>query len=143
MALTPEYYNLSDIAVQNEDEVTVKPQKTWFIDFENKRITHKIDGEQALRQFIYKALTTERNKYMIYSENYGCELPSLLGGNLDYDLMDSEVPRMVKEALIYDDRIENVEVDFTREGDKLFINVTVTPVSGATITEGVEMNVRI
>lgn len=141
MALTPEYYNLNDIAAQTENEEMIRPQKTWFIDFENNRITHKIDGEQALRQFIYKALITQRNRYMVYSEKYGCELSELIGGNIDYDLMDVEIPRMIKEALIYDDRIENVEVDFTRDGDKLFINVTVTPVSGTAITEGVEFNV--
>ena len=146
MALNPENYSevLDEaIAAEEEAEIVVEPSKTWAIDFENGTIGKFIDEYEALRQCIRKAILTERARFAIYSDDYGCELNELIGDDeVTEDLLDAEVPRIVYEALAYDDRIDDIQTTFTREGDKLYISVTVVPVDGdVEITEEVEVNV--
>ncbi|MCO0597366.1 DUF2634 domain-containing protein [Peribacillus butanolivorans] len=146
MAFIPENYSdaLDEaILAEEEAEVVVEPSKTWAIDFENGTIGKFIDESEALRQYIRKAILTERARFAIYSDDYGCELNELIGDDdITEDLLDAEVPRIVSEALVYDDRIDDVQTTFTREGDKLFINVTVIPADNdVVITEEVEVNV--
>lgn len=144
MALIPENFTefLDEaIVTDTEETVEIAPTKTWAIDFENGTIGGTIDEEAALRQFIRKAILTERSKYAIYSDDYGCELNELIGEDITPALIETEIPRMVYEALAYDDRIDDVQTTFTREGDKLFLTVTVFPVDkDVAITEEVTVD---
>ncbi|WP_019241520.1 MULTISPECIES: DUF2634 domain-containing protein [Bacillus] len=139
MALTPENTSLIDEESVNAED-TIQPSKTWLIDFENKRIGSFIDNERAVRQYIQKALLTARNKFAVYTEDYGNELYDLIGADVTDAFLNAEIPRMVYEAIAYDDRIEDAKVTYERKNDKLFITVNVTLVSGGTLTEGVELN---
>lgn len=142
MAFTPENETeFLDEALAEEESVEPLPSKTWAIDFANGTIGGAIDGDEALRQFIIKAVMTERSRYAIYSDDYGCELNGLVGGDYTPALLDAEIPRMVTEALVYDDRIDEViEVTYRRDGDKLFINARVVPAdSDVVISEEVEI----
>jgi phage baseplate assembly protein W len=133
MALIPE--NFTNVIDDNSDTIDIAPSKTWSIDFDNGTIGGFIDNGDALYQYIIKALMTERSKYVIYSDDYGNELQDLIGGDVTLALMDSEIPRMVYEALAYDDRIEDVtDINYTRDGDALYISFTVVAVNGETIT---------
>ena len=120
---------LSPLAAQERIEFidVEEALKTYEIDFERGRLnTKKIDGVQALKQFVRKALATERFKYRIYTDLYGSELKSLIGGDASYELIRSEVPRLIKEALSYHSHIIDVEnVDIEINGDKLFVNFRV------------------
>lgn len=130
MALIPESeaeFLDEEVEVSEAAEEEIAPARTWEIDFVNGRIGGFVDDEAALRQFIRKALLTERDKYAVYSDDYGCELQTLIGENVTDDLLDSEIPRMVSEALIYDDRIDDVQTEFRREGEKLYITAIVIP----------------
>ncbi|MFY2158058.1 DUF2634 domain-containing protein [Cytobacillus firmus] len=141
MAFTPDNETeFLDEALAEEESSTPLPSKTWALDFENGKIGSTIDGDKALRQFIIKAIKTERSRYVIYSDDYGCELTELVGGDYTPALLDAEIPRMVTEALSYDDRIDEViEITYRRDGDKLFINARVVPAAGdVVITEEVE-----
>jgi hypothetical protein len=66
----------------------------------------------------------------------------LIGEDVTADLLESEIPRMVEEALIYDDRIDSVsDIVLTRDGDKLYISFQLVTVTGEEITtEEVEIN---
>lgn len=142
MALIPENYS-EILDEQEEAEVVVEPSKTWAINFETGTIGKFIDEDEALRQYIRKAILTERARFAIYSDDYGCELNELIGDDVvTEDLLDAEIPRIVYEALAYDERIDDVQTTFTREGDKLFLSVTVIPADNdVEITEEVEVNV--
>ncbi|MCK1985161.1 MULTISPECIES: DUF2634 domain-containing protein [Peribacillus] len=129
MALTPESF-IPETNEEETEEIT-EPSKTWAIDFANGTIGGYIDEELALRQFVIKALLTERSKYAIYSDDYGNELQELVGEDFSPALLDSEIPRMVYEALAYDERIEDIaDIEYTRSGDKLYVSFTVVPVAG-------------
>jgi hypothetical protein len=140
MALTPE--SIDEVTEPEITEEDVAPSKTWAIDFENGTLDGFIDGDEAIKQFALKALITERSKYAIYSDDYGTELLDLIGEDVTASLLESEIPRMVEEALIYDDRVDSVsDIVLTRDGDKLYISFQLVTVTGEEITmEEVEIN---
>lgn len=49
----------------------IMPSKTFYIDFESKKIVGMIEGKKAIEQSILLALSTSRFKYLIFSWNYG------------------------------------------------------------------------
>ena len=98
------------------------------------RITDYIDDLDAIKQAIYLILSTERYQYIIYSWDYGVELVDLIGKPMPYVM--AEVPRRVKEALIQDDRIEDVvDFEFTKKGKQLHVKFTVVSNIGNIPTE--------
>ena len=84
-----------------------QPSLTYRMDFERLNIRGMTDGQEAMKQAIYKILDTERYQYGIYSWDYGVELADLLGEPISYVL--PEIKRRVSEALTADSRIESVD----------------------------------
>ena len=75
MALTPEI-EFEDLEDASE---AVETSQTYRIDFENNRITNElINGLDAIRQFVYIALHTERYSYSVFSHDIGNELQEVL-----------------------------------------------------------------
>lgn len=104
------------------------PSRTYRI--KNGHIAGWIDELEAMRQAVEKILLTERFGWAIYSDNYGVELQDLIGE--DFDLIKSEIERVVSEALLADRRIESLE-DFILEQtskSSLHFSFTVTTVFG-------------
>lgn len=112
---------------------TVQINETVFEDrtyrlYEDK-IQGTIDGIEALQQAIVKILSTEKYEYPIYSFDYGVEWKKLLGKDVDY--VKIEFKRLVKEALLNDDRIEDVKnFIFKNEGDELICKFDVVSIYG-------------
>lgn len=112
-----------------EVEEIIEPTKTYKIDFKNGRIVGFCDEIEALKQNIYIILNTERYEYLIYSDNYGSELKSLIGK--DRDIAESEYKRRIREALIQDDRINNVDkFIFNYDKNNVFIEFIVFSIYG-------------
>lgn len=107
MVLSPELVFPGDDELNQE----IQSSRTYRIDFENGRATGEIiNGIEALKQFIYISIRTARFSYPIYTSNVGSEIHQLLtdeDATIDYKI--AELPRLITEALIYDDRIESVE----------------------------------
>lgn len=123
-----------------ESEPEIQPSRTYALDFDNNEMGGIIDCEQAIRQFIRKAIKTPRFRFLIYDDEYGCELDDLIGANISDALLQTEIPRVIREALIYDDRIENVSnFVITRKKDMVFIEFTVTTSDGTIIDEEVTL----
>lgn len=106
-----------------ELEIVVEPSKNYRMIFDRNRIDKTVDGKEAMKQVIYKILNTERYRYVIYSWNYGIELMDLYGQNPD--LVCPILEQRIKEALIQDDRINDV-VNFEFFINKNSILVTFT-----------------
>lgn len=90
-----------------------------------------VEKDEALKIWIWKVLQTSKNKWKIYSNNYGNELETLIGKGYSKELVDSEVSRYLEECLLanpYIKSIENINVDF--EGSKLTINVKTKTIYG-------------
>lgn len=86
------------------------PSYTYNINRNTNRISGYIDNRDAIVQAIYLILQTERYESLIYNWYYGTELDSLIGKNRDY--VTSELKRCISEALLEDDRINEI-TDFS------------------------------
>lgn len=140
MALTPINFVIDEETTQEEVATEIQPSKTFALDSENGRIGEYIDGEPAIQQFIRKAINTARNRYLIYSDAYGSEVEDLLGQNLPFSVLEIEIPRLIEDAIIYDDRVQAVSnFKLTQEGDKLFVSFTVALTNGGTVESEVTL----
>lgn len=117
--------NLIDI-----DEFESSPSLTYRLDFTNRRIIGKVDGKEAVMQFIKKVLDNRKYAYEIYDWYYGNELLGLVG--MSYDYFSVEAPRIVEEALLVDDRITYIDSwSFTRlSADSMEISFLVHTIYG-------------
>lgn len=103
---------------------------TYGLDLKNKRIVRKIDDIEAMKQAIFKILSTERQAHVIYDDSYGVELERFLGKDIDF--IKSDVERTISEALLADDRILSI-TNFTINDlvkDSLHIEFKVNTVYG-------------
>lgn len=120
--------------INNDDlnvnfEVEVQSSRTYKIDFEKKRIVGYVDGREAIKQFIVKALDTERYEYLIYSWNYGAEIAKLFGQPIPY--VYSELKRLITEALTQDDRIESIDAfNFSHKKNKVHVSFIAHTIYG-------------
>lgn len=112
---------------------TPQPSRTYVLNFDTGEVGGMIDGEAAIRQAIRKAIITARFRYLIYGYEhlYGCELEDLIGQDLPIELLNAEIPRLISEALLVDDRISDVyNFTITRNGDGLFVSFFVDTTEG-------------
>lgn len=85
-------------------DLALESSKTYRV--LNGRVIGWIDNKQALRQAVEKLLHTERFIYEIYTDEYGIELQGLIGAS--FELVEAEISRIIKEALLVDERIVEV-----------------------------------
>ena len=132
MTLLPDNQTeLLDAYLAQEDAAQPEPSFTYRINFGNGRLGGMVDNKDALKQYVVKAIKTCRSRFRIYTDDYGCEIESLIGSDVTEAFIQAEIPRMVREALIYDDRINDVtNVQATRDGDAVFITATIVSIYG-------------
>lgn len=88
-----------------------------------------VDGLEALKQAIYKILSTEQFEYPIYSFSYGIAWKELIGEERPY--VRAEMKRMIEEALLQDDRIREVDgFQFEFSGDTCRCTFNVSSIYG-------------
>lgn len=89
------------------------------------------EGAEAVRIWAVTALRTARYRYMIYSQDFGCELETLMGQSFSDDVKTAEAPRMIRDTLLvnpYISDVRDIAVDFT--GDTLDISARLETVYG-------------
>lgn len=96
--------------IKEDFTIEEKFNNTYKLDIEKNTIEGNCDGIEAMKQTIYCILNTERFKYLMYSWDYGIEIENLIGEQSTYVI--PELERVIKEALMQDDRIEDV-AEFT------------------------------
>lgn len=92
--------------IKEDFTIEEKPNKTYKLNIEKNTIEGKCDGIEAIKQTIYCILNTERFEYLMYSWDYGVEIKNLIGEQNTFVI--PELERVIKEALLQDDRIEDV-----------------------------------
>lgn len=103
---------------------------TYKLDLDQKRIYGKVDDYEACKQAILKILLTERFENVIYSENYGVELKRYIGEDIDF--IKSDIERSIKEALLIDDRVNEI-IEFKIDeidNDLILLSFTVNTIYG-------------
>lgn len=100
--------------------------------FENGQ--HKIVTEnEAIKVWIYKALQTERWRYLAYDNAYGIELEQFIGAYTNNSTNATLIEQYIKETLLINPYITSVDdVEATIDGDKLSYTISLTTVYGTT-----------
>ena len=117
--------------------------RTYRMDFENKRIIGMVDGFEASKQGIKKAMMTKRFAHPIYDDQYGCDIANKIGNTaLTQDYLDSDIPAMLEDMFLPDDTVIGIgEVTFQMlDSDSVAINCVVQTIYGVTEVEGVIAN---
>ena len=104
------------------------------------RIASYIDGIDAMKQAVWKRLMTEKYVYDIYDDTYGLQTVDLIGK--DYIYVASELEHRIRETLLYDDRITDVNsFEFKRGPDHVWVGFNVVTIFGelsSSVTMGKE-----
>lgn len=96
------------------DEKRLPMYREWAFDFNKKEFKVKhgkyylVEGNEAIKVWIYKALKTERFIFVAYTKNYGSEISTLIGTVEDEDILFSEISRYIEEALLVNPYIVDV-----------------------------------
>ena len=99
-------------------EIEEIPTYTYKMRSDSNRIQGHTDRLDAMKQAIFKILSTERYQYQMYSWNYGVEFLDLYGEPVSY--VCPELERRITEALTWDKRIksvDNFEFDTSEKGE--------------------------
>ena len=92
---------------------------TFKLDYATGNISRElVTGAKAVEQFVLLALRAPRFEHAIYSDQFGSEILDLIKDQKEFTLayLESELERLVIEAIIYDDRVADVtnfEITFT------------------------------
>lgn len=103
--------------LEQDFEITEQPTKTYRMNLESNRVRGYVDGQEAMKQAIFKILQTERYQYIMYSWNYGIETLDLYGEPISW--VCPELERRISEALLWDSRItsvDNFEFNISKKG---------------------------
>ena len=87
-------------------EIVKDPSLSYRLDIDKERVGKYVDNIESIKQSIYKILSTERYTYIAYDWQYGIELNDLIGQSKS--LVKAVLPDRIKEALLVDDRIEDI-----------------------------------
>lgn len=123
--------------LEQDFEITEQPTHTYKMNLESNLIRGYTDGQEAMKQAIYKILNTERYQYVMYSWNYGIELLDLYGEPVSY--VCPELERRITKALTWDDRIQtvdNFEFNISKKGE-ILVTFTAHTVFGDVVAEKV------
>lgn len=123
--------------LEQDFEITEQPTKTYRMNLEANRVRGYVDGQEAMKQVIFKILQTERYQYIMYSWNYGIETFDLYGEPVSW--VCPELERRISEALLWDSRItsvDNFEFNISKKG-VIHVTFTAHTVFGDVVTEKV------
>jgi len=136
----PSLFPTEQVTAAPEETQTsqVKYGRSFIFDFEQGDFilsptgkVVEVDGVEAYRQWAQKTLLTPRYRHPIYSRNYGQEFEDLLRRNLTRAGNESEIKRMVTEALMVDPRTASVgDFTFDWQEDTVYFTCTVTTAQG-------------
>ena len=96
------------LPVATVQEAQEPPTKTYRLDLEDGRILGMVDGQEAVRQAIHKAIITPRWKCLIYDNQYGSEIEAAViqsMGRASHEYIEAVVPGFVRDALRPDRRV--------------------------------------
>ena len=133
MSLFPFISNTDEVKVDN----TFPMYKEVAWDFKNNIPILEngdfkiVEGNNAIKVWVYKALLTPRYNYSIYTWDYGSELLDLIGKAYTPSLTKEEAKRLIKEALLINPYILEVTVmDTDFKNDLLSADIKIVTIYG-------------
>ena len=124
----------SEAAEERVEELPIPVD--WALDFETGELAvkngknYRVEGLEAIKVWVYKALRTSRGVWPAYSSEFGHDLDMLIG-SADVQAASELAEEYVRDALVYSPYIEEVrDVEVTREWDRLYLSCTVDTIYG-------------
>ena len=113
--------------------------REYAYDFENHCLkqdstgkTYLVEGNEALRIWIYFALATARYRYTAYDTAFGSEIEGLVGQPMGDEVTQMELERYITEALMCNPYIEELsDFDFTLQRDGIEASFNCRTVYGS------------
>lgn len=120
------------------DEKKLSVFKEYAYDFDKNCLktigghTYLVEKDEAIKIWLYHALRVARYRYAAHSHEYGSELEELIGTAGDREIMESEIIRYIKEAVMvlpYIQEISDFEFSWG-SGNKCTVSFKVTSIYG-------------
>lgn len=123
--------------IETVEEAQEAPSKTYRLDLDRGRIVGTVDGIEAVRQAIRKAIITPRFKCLIYDNQYGSEIEeTIVAKDADEDYVRATAEGFIRDALLPDSRIIDIsDFEFDFIGDSAHIKFTAETIFGQTDIE--------
>lgn len=135
MSIFPQASNVEIDSISTVEVLPLYKEVAWdFINNSPILVNNEpmiVEGNEAIKVWIHKALLTERFKYEIYSWDYGSEIETLINKGFTKSLIVSEVERYISEALLINEYIlsvDSIEVNFN--DDTLKVDISVSTIYG-------------
>lgn len=128
------------IPVSTVREAAELPTRTYRLDLDKGRILGFVDGQEAVRQAIRKAIITPRWKCLIYDNQYGSEVEAAVIQNrtATREYIEAVLPGFVRDALRPDSRVTGVDnFKLTFEDDHVYISFDADTIYGTVRIEEV------
>lgn len=123
MSFLPDINYIEDTESSNADA----GNDTFRLMLDDDRLGELITDSEAVLQTAYVMLSTERYKYNIFDRDFGIEFSDMIGADIAY--IKAVLPQRIKECLLIDDRIIEVNDISITEGDKeVYVDVTFTDI---------------
>lgn len=124
MSIFP-FIDSTSTSAETSDELPML--REYAYDFEKNELlldeegrTYLVNGNEALRIWIFKALITERFHYTAYSFAFGSEIQDqIIGHSMNVEIVKLEIERFIIEALMvnpYIQRLDNFAFENTSTG---------------------------
>lgn len=123
--------------IETVEEAREAPSRTYRLDLDRGRIVGTVDGIEAVRQAIQKAIITPRFKCLIYDNQYGSEIEeTIVAKDADEDYVRATAEGFIRDALLPDSRIIDIsDFEFDFIGDSAHIKFTAETIFGQTDIE--------
>jgi len=127
------------LPIATVEEAEEAPSLTYKLDLNEGRIVGMIDGIEAVRQAIRKAIITPRFKCLIYTNQYGSEIEqAYIADYAPVDFIEATVQKYVTDALLPDTRVlDCYDFEVEQQEDGVFIKFTCETIFGKTKIEEV------
>ena len=129
------FISVPDTEVTTETPLTMYREIAWDYKLDEPVLVNGelsvVEGNEAIKVWVYKALLVPRYQYSIYSWDYGSELMDLIGKAYTPSLTKSEAKRYIEEALKINPYILDVNVIDTDFKDSILsANIKITTIYG-------------
>lgn len=121
-----------ELPVASVSEAQELPSKTYRLDLDAGRIVGNVDGKEAVKQAVRKALITPRWKCLAYDNQYGSEIEdAIIKGDATREYIETATEGFVRDALKPDTRILDVsDFSFEFQDDAAYISFTLSTIYG-------------
>ncbi|WP_288839245.1 DUF2634 domain-containing protein [uncultured Megasphaera sp.] len=117
---------------------TLPIPKEWAWNFEVNRFIYDdrgnhviVEKNEAIKVWIYKALSTERFQHLAYSWQYGIELKPFMGKVMSVQQRYSELKRVIIECLMVNPYIKSIDtIEISHEKDNVTVDIKLTTIYG-------------